>query len=122
MLGNRLMAHQTATVGSNACLPAIQSANFFSAAEWIAKESHFPGPFARKTSPKRPQFRGSFRPIRRLSRRFLRAMIVAWLFPMHVDKMPSLLQRTALAFADTSQISTPLRPLVFLQCNVDRQS
>jgi hypothetical protein len=28
-------------------------------------------------------------------------MIVEWLFPIHVDKMPPLLQRTALALADT---------------------
>jgi hypothetical protein len=47
-------------------------------------------------------------------------MIVEWLFPIHVDKMPPLLQRTALALADTRQISMRLRPLVFLQCNVDR--
>ena len=49
---------------------------------------------------------------------FLWAMMVEWLFGMHVDKRPPLLQRTVFTLAARRQISTRLRPLVFLRCNV----
>jgi len=45
-------------------------------------------------------------------------MMVEWLFGMHVDKRPPLLQRTVFTLAARRQISTRLRPLVFLRCNV----
>ena len=75
-------------------LSATQSANFLSGHEWVAGDAHFTGFSVRKTTTMRRTIRLQIRPMRALSGRFLRAMIVEWLFPMNFDKAPSCRQRT----------------------------
>jgi len=48
---------------------------------------------AHKTTTMRRTIRLQIRQMRALSGRFLRAMIVEWLFPMHFDKGLACLQR-----------------------------
>jgi hypothetical protein len=81
----------TATAGSNPALSAKQSANLFSGRVSFVNKARFPGVLAPKITTMRRTIRLSIRPIRGLSTLFLRAMIVEWLFPMHIDEMPARL-------------------------------
>ena len=85
--------HQTATVGSNPILSASEPANFLSGHACVAHNGHLMGSSARKTTTMRRTIRLQIRSVRALSARFLRAMIVEWLFPMHLDKALTCVQR-----------------------------
>jgi len=85
-----------ATIGSNPVFPASEADNFFSGRPAIADKAQFAGVFVPKTTTMRRTNRDLFRPIRRLSVPILRAMIVEWWFPMHVDEMLARLQRKVL--------------------------
>jgi hypothetical protein len=86
----------TATAGSNPALSASEPDNFFSGRGCVANEAQFTGTFAHKSTTMRRTNRHQFRPIRRLSARFLRPLIVEWWFPMHLDETLARLQRTVL--------------------------
>ena len=72
---------------------ATEPANFLSGLTRISIEALFPGKFTRKTTTMRRTIRLQIRLVRALSGRFLRAMIVEWLFPMHFVKALPRLQR-----------------------------
>lgn len=55
-------------------------------------------------------------PIRPLWARFLQALVVEWLFPMHLDKTLPYLQRTALL-----QTAMPNIPVLGLETDVAQQ-
>jgi hypothetical protein len=68
-------------------------------------EADFPGKLAQKTTTKRLEIRGPFRSISALSAHFLQALIVEWLFPMHIYKAPALLQRATSTLVSTHEFS-----------------
>jgi hypothetical protein len=75
---------------------ATQSANFLSAGQRIVRNAHFTGVSAWKTTTMRRTNRLQIRSIRALSAPFLQALIVEWLFPMHIDKVLARLKRSVL--------------------------
>jgi hypothetical protein len=52
-------------------------------------EADFAGANSGKSTTKTLDFRAPIQPVRALSARFLRAMIVEWWFPMHLNKAPA---------------------------------
>ena len=80
---------------------AIQSANLLSEALSPGEKARNPGTNAHETATMRRTNRLSIRPVRRLSAPFLRATIVEWLFPMHIERTLAHLQRTELLQAAT---------------------
>ena len=91
----------TATAGSNPALSASEADYFLSGRACVANDAHFTGSFTRRTTIMRRTNRLSIRP-RGISARFLRATIVEWLFPMHIDKSPAHLQRAQLLQTETT--------------------
>ena len=96
----------TATAGSNPALSASELDNFLSGRRAVANEAHFTASFGQKTTTMRRTNRHLFRSIRRLSARILRAMIVEWWFPMHLDKTLTRLQRTLPILAQGLNLTT----------------
>jgi hypothetical protein len=74
-------------------LSASEAANFFSGRTCVANDADFTGVSSHKTTTMRRTIRLQIRSVRALSARFLGAMIVEWLFPMLIDKMPTCLHR-----------------------------
>jgi hypothetical protein len=75
-------------------LSASEPDNFFSGHRAVSNEAQCTAVFAPKTTTMRRTNRHLFRPIWRLSARILRAKIVEWWFPMHLDKTVARLQWT----------------------------
>ena len=72
---------------------ASEAANFLSGSACVANDADFAGFSSHKTTTMRRTIRLQIRSDRALSARFLRATIVEWLFPMHIDKALTCLQR-----------------------------
>jgi len=79
----------TAISGSNPDRSATEPANLLSGLACVANEASFTGLSAHKTTTMSRTIGLQIRPAWALSPRFLRAMIVEWLFPMQFDKTPA---------------------------------